>query len=77
MPAARLFCAEALDQQFDFLADGDHQVGQFVDDHHDLRQHLVIELVFLIDSSPVSGSKPIWMRRPSGLPLAWRRGPFR
>ncbi len=38
---------KALDQHFDFLADGDHQVGQLVDDQHDLRQRLVIELFFL------------------------------
>jgi hypothetical protein len=36
-----------LDQDFDFLAHRHHQVGQLVDDHHDLRQHLVFELLFL------------------------------
>ena len=40
---------EALDQEFDFLARRHHQVGQFVDDHHDLRQRLVFELFLLID----------------------------
>ena len=29
---------EALDQDFDFLANSDHEVGQFVDDTYDIRQ---------------------------------------
>ncbi len=49
MPAARALLREALDQEFDFLAGGHHQVGQLVDDHHDLRQRLIIELFFLVD----------------------------
>jgi hypothetical protein len=40
---------QTLDQHFDFLADGDHQVGQFVDDQHDLRQRLIIELLVLVE----------------------------
>ena len=34
MPAARLL-GQTGDQLFDLLADHHHQVGQFVDDHHD------------------------------------------
>jgi hypothetical protein len=47
MPAARLFCEQALDEDFDLLADRDHEVRQFVDDDDDLRQHLIIELLLL------------------------------
>src|SRR5690606_3082308 len=36
--------AEPLDQDLDFLADRYHQVGQFIDDQHDLRQDVEIEL---------------------------------
>ncbi len=39
---------EPLDQEFDFLASGHHQVGKFVDDHHDLRHGFVGEALFLI-----------------------------
>jgi hypothetical protein len=39
---------EALDQELDFLAGGHHQVGELVDDHHDLRQDLVFELLHLV-----------------------------
>ena len=39
--------AQALDQHFDFLTHGDHQVGKLIDDQNDLRQRFVIELFFL------------------------------
>ena len=35
---------QPLDQELDLLAGGHHQVGELVDDHHDLRQHLIFEL---------------------------------
>ena len=40
---------QPLDEEFDFLARGHHQVGEFVDDHHDLRQHVIFELFGLVD----------------------------
>jgi hypothetical protein len=40
---------QALDQEFDLLAGGHHQVGELVDHHHDLRQDLVVELLGLVD----------------------------
>ena len=40
---------QPLDQHFDFLAHGDHQIGQLVDDQHDQRQRFVIELLFLVE----------------------------
>ena len=43
------FLRQALDQHLDFLADRDHEVGQLVDDQHDQRQRLVIELLFLVE----------------------------
>jgi len=47
MPAARLFWLSRADQDLDLLADGDHEIGELVDDHHDLRQDLMIELLIL------------------------------
>ncbi len=48
---ARRACllGEALDQEFDLLACGHHQVGELVDDHHDLRQSLEVELLLLVE----------------------------
>ena len=43
----RLLC-EPLDEEFDLLARRHHQVGQLVDDHHDLRHRFIIELLFLV-----------------------------
>src|SRR3546814_8008468 len=40
---ARLL-GQALDQELDLLARRHHQVGELVDDHHDLRQHVEIQL---------------------------------
>ena len=42
------FLAETLDQDFDFLANSDHEVGQFVDNQYNEGQGLVIELLFLV-----------------------------
>ena len=39
---------QALDQELDLLAGGHHQIGELVDDDHDLRQHLVVELLHLV-----------------------------
>ena len=49
---------QALDQDFDFLADRDHEVGQLVDDHHHLRGFLVIELVLLVHFLAGFGIEP-------------------
>ena len=40
---------EPLDQELDLLAGGHHQVGELVDDDDDLRQHLVFELLRLVE----------------------------
>src|SRR5690606_15517368 len=50
--------AQPLDQHFDFLADGHHQVGEFVDDQNDLRQDLIIELLFDHDFLAGFGIEP-------------------
>jgi hypothetical protein len=60
---------QTLDQHFDFLAHRDHEVGEFVDDDHDLRQDLIIELLFLVDFLAGIRIEPDLDRRPSGLPL--------
>ena len=44
---ARLL-GEALDQELDLLAGGHHQIGELVDDDHDLRQDLVFQLLHLV-----------------------------
>ena len=45
---ARLLC-QPLDEEFDLLARRHHQIGEFVDDHHDLGQHLEVQRLLLID----------------------------
>ena len=40
IPAARAFCARRAISSSTFLPDHHHQVGELVDDHHDVRQPL-------------------------------------
>ena len=40
---------QPLHRAFDVLAGDHHQVGHLVDDHHDIRQRLEIELLLLVD----------------------------
>jgi hypothetical protein len=49
MPAARAFWASRWIRNSTFLAGGHHQVGELVDYHHDLRQHLIFQLFGLIN----------------------------
>ena len=62
---------QPLDQEFDFLARRHHQVSQLVDDDHDLRQHFIIELLFLVDRTRgfgvIAGLDPASQRLPLGL----------
>ena len=51
---ARLL-GEALDEEFDLLAGGHHQIGKLVDDHHDLRQDLVFELLDFVERLAAAG----------------------
>ena len=51
-----------------------HQIGQFVDDQHDLRQRLVIELFFLEQLLPGLGIEPgLHPAGPAACPWRWRR----
>ena len=52
------FLAKALDQHLDLLAEDHHQVGQFVDDQHDLRQRRIVELAVLVELLARIGIEP-------------------